>query len=49
MTANAVVILNVERAIMSPLGVHQGWKDRLEKSFAAGLQKVPAKRARSTL
>ena len=42
-SANAVVILNVEKAIKSPLGVQQGWKDRLDKSFAAGLHKVPPK------
>ncbi len=40
-TANAVVLLNVEKAVNSPMGVREGWKKKIEKSFAAGLVRVP--------
>ncbi len=40
-SANAVVLLNVEKAVNSPMGVREGWKKKIEKSFAAGLIRVP--------
>ncbi len=41
--ANAIVILNVEKILASPLGEKQGWKSNLEKAFAAGMSRVPSK------
>ena len=40
-SANAVMILNVEKAVTSPLGKFEGWQQNLEKSFNAGVTRVP--------
>jgi hypothetical protein len=40
-SANAVVLLNVDKALDSPMGVREGWKKKIEKSFAAGMIRVP--------
>jgi hypothetical protein len=45
-SANAVVILNVEKILSSPLAVSEGWKENLEKSFDSGLVRVPPDAAR---
>src|SRR5262245_9729572 len=37
MSANAVVLLDAERLFASPIGVREGWKNKYEQSFAAGL------------
>jgi hypothetical protein len=47
--ANALVILNVEKILASPLGERQGWKANLEKAFAAGMIRVPPKAQRFVL
>lgn len=44
--ANAVVILNVEKILSSPLGEREGWKANLEKAFSAGMVRVPPKAKR---
>ena len=36
-SANAVVLLNMEKAKNSPLGLKEGWKRKVEKAFEAGL------------
>ena len=40
-SANAVVLLNVAKAVDSPMGIREGWKKKIEKSFEAGLVRVP--------
>src|SRR5262245_29542892 len=40
-TANTIVLLNVEAAESSALGVKEGWRESHEKQFAAGLVLVP--------
>jgi hypothetical protein len=40
-SANAVVLLNVDKALDSPMGIREGWKKKIEKSFAAGMIRVP--------
>ena len=44
--ANALVILNVEKILSSPLGEREGWKSNLEKAFSAGMVRVPPKAKR---
>src|SRR5262245_41132488 len=36
-SANAVALLDAQRLFTSPIGVREGWKDKYEQSFAAGL------------
>jgi formate dehydrogenase maturation protein FdhE len=40
-SANSVLLLNVTKAVNSPMGVREGWKKKIEKSFEAGLIRVP--------
>lgn len=40
-SANSILLLNVTKAVNSPMGVREGWKKRIEKSFDAGLIRVP--------
>ena len=40
-SANAVVLLNLEKAKNSPLGLKEDWKGKLENLFAAGMARVP--------
>jgi hypothetical protein len=40
-SANAVVLLNIEKIVNSPMGIREGWGKKIEKSFAAGLIRVP--------
>lgn len=47
--ANALVILNVEKILASPLGERGGWKSNLEKAFSAGMVRVPPKAKRFIL
>ena len=47
--ANAVVLLNVEKAKDSPFGVQQGWKENLERAFDAGMARVPPQATRFVL
>jgi hypothetical protein len=39
--ANAVAILNLEKAFDSPLAIREGWKKNMEKAFETGLTRVP--------
>jgi hypothetical protein len=48
-SANAVVILNMEKILGSPLGVQEGWKENLSKAFEAGVMRVPPKATRFVL
>jgi len=41
-STNALVLLNVKRALASPLGEFEGWPKDLEKAFSAGITRVPA-------
>src|SRR5260221_618593 len=40
-SANAVVLLNVAKAVNSPMGIREGWKKKVEKSFDAGMIRIP--------
>ena len=40
-SANAVLILNVDKALASPTGKFEGWQDNIEKSFESGISRVP--------
>lgn len=40
-SANAIVLLNMEKAKQSPMGVKEGWDKRVESAFEAGLSRVP--------
>jgi hypothetical protein len=48
-SANAVVLLNLEKAIDSPVGMKAGWKEKVEKAFEAGLARVPPQAKRLVL
>ena len=48
-SANAVVILNVEKAKTSPTGVAEGWAAKIEQAFRDGLIRVPPSAARFVL
>ncbi len=45
-SANAVVLLNLEKAKNSPLGLKEDWKGKIENAFAAGAFRVPPQAAR---
>jgi hypothetical protein len=40
-TANAIVILNMEKAKNSPLGKAEGWSVKVGQAFEAGISRVP--------
>ena len=48
-SANAIVLLNMEKAKNSPMGLREGWKAKIEKAFAAGLVRVPPQAKRFVL
>ena len=48
-SANAVVLLNMEKAKQSPLGLKEDWKTRIEKAFEDGLIRVPPQATRFVL
>jgi hypothetical protein len=48
-TANAIVILNMEKAKNSELGKSEGWSQRVDKAFDAGLSRVPPMATRFVL
>ncbi len=39
--SNALVLMDVEKVLASPIGQREGWKDRFDKAFAAGLITTP--------
>lgn len=39
--ANAVVLLNVDKILSSPMGVVEGWKTKHEQRYSAGLSVIP--------
>ncbi len=45
-SANAVVLLNMEKAKASPLGLQEHWKENVEKAFEDGLVRVPPQATR---
>jgi len=45
-SANAVVILNLERIKASPMGVRLGWREKIEEAFNSGMIRVPPKATR---
>jgi hypothetical protein len=45
-SANAVVLLNLEKAKNSPLGQKEDWKAKIDSAFAAGAARVPPQAAR---
>ncbi len=45
-SANAMVLLNLEKAKKSPLGLKEDWKGKIENAFAAGAAPVPPQAAR---
>ena len=48
-SANAVVLLNMEKAKQSPMGVREGWTAKIEKAFEAGLVRAPPQATRFVL
>ncbi len=48
-SANAVVILNIDKAMASPMGKFEGWQQDVEKSFEAGITRVPPQAKRFVL
>jgi len=48
-SANAVVILNLEKVFASPTGVREDWKRKVEEAFEAGVVRVPPQTARGVL
>ncbi len=48
-SANAVVLLNMEKAKNSPLGLKENWKTKIENAFEAGLFRVPPQATRYVL
>lgn len=47
--SNAVVLLNLEKALQSPLGQKEGWAQKVEKAFQAGVSRVPPQTTRFVL
>jgi len=45
-SANAMVLLNVEKILQSPKAVAEDWKDKVDKAFEAGLSRIPPKTLR---
>ncbi len=48
-SANAVVLLNMEKAKNSPLGLKEDWKGNVDKAFQSGLIRVPPQATRFVL
>ncbi len=48
-SANAIVLLNVEKAKDSPMGLREDWKANIEKAFEAGMIRVPPQATRFVL
>jgi hypothetical protein len=48
-TANAVVLLNMDKAKQSALGKLQGWSNKVEQAFASGISRVPPQATRFVL
>ncbi|MGI6417190.1 MAG: hypothetical protein ACOX1P_16130 [Thermoguttaceae bacterium] len=48
-SANSIVILNLEKAKASPMGIREGWKSKFEESFADGVIRVPPQATRLVL
>jgi hypothetical protein len=48
-SANAIILLNMEKAKSSPLGLKEGWKEKVEEAFTAGLVPVPPQATRFVL
>ena len=48
-SANAVIILNLAKAKDSPLGVREGWQNKLENAFESGVTRVPPEASRFVL
>ncbi len=48
-SANAVVLLNMEKAKQSPLGLKEGWRAKVEQAFEDGLVRVPPQASRFVL
>jgi hypothetical protein len=47
--ANAVVLLNMEKAKNSPMGIKEGWRAKVEQAFEDGLVRVPPQATRFVL
>src|SRR4029450_4802390 len=39
-TANAIVLLDAQRIMASPIAQQEGWKERYEQAFASGLVSI---------
>ena len=48
-SANAVVLLNMEKAKNSPLGLKENWSAKVEQAFESGLTRVPPQATRFVL
>ena len=48
-SANAVVILNLEKAKSSPMGLKEDWASKVEEAFESGLTRVPPQATRFVL
>jgi hypothetical protein len=48
-SANAIVLLNMEKAKQSPMGTKEGWDKRVESAFEAGISRVPPQATRFVL
>jgi hypothetical protein len=48
-SANAVALLNLEKAKKSPLGQKEDWEEKIQNAFASGASRVPPQAARFVL
>ena len=48
-SANAVVLLNMEKAKNSPLGLKEDWNAKVEEAFESGLVRMPPQATRFVL
>jgi hypothetical protein len=48
-SANAVVLLNMDKAKASPMGLKEKWSEKIEQAFEDGLVRVPAQARRFVL
>ncbi|NLF09630.1 MAG: hypothetical protein GX594_16865 [Pirellulaceae bacterium] len=48
-SANAVVLLNMEKAKSSPMGIKEDWKAEIDEAFESGVSRVPPEATRFVL
>jgi len=48
-TANAMVVIDVQKILQSPKAVREGWKEKVEQAFESGVGRIPPRAQRYIL